>query len=136
MKKSPSKRSRVTAAAQAALRNKKIDAFVIASILLFVVTFFTLELSLLYTLKSGGTWSRFLDLNGILLTTFGAAWTALGVRMSSHEKDALQKLKKNTNVAIEEILHSLSTASNFASLGAWSILLGGTFFFVKAAFRA
>ena len=130
----PKERSAKTQAAQETLRRKKLDFFGKTVIALFAITFFLLETTFLSGLSGKLTWPRILELNGVLLTTLGAAWTALGVRMSNAEKDALLDIRKNSAVAVEEIANTLKSASNFATWGAVFILLGGALLFVKAAF--
>ena len=130
----PNARSPKTQAAQQVLKKKKLDLFGKIVIGLFTLTFFILEVTFLSSLRGKFDWARFLELNGVLFSTLGAAWTALGVRMSNDEKRALLDIRRNAAVAVEEIAHILKSASNFATWGAAFILFGGSLLFIKIAF--
>lgn len=129
-----SKPSKNTHAALSILRDKKTDLFSWVVIAVATIAIVLLELTFLSGLFGKFSWELFLERNGTALSMFGALWTALGVRMSPNEFSALQKLRKNNFVIIGEIIHTLRIASRFATVGAWLILLGGTFLCVKVWF--
>lgn len=107
------------------LKSKKMDLFAWVVIIVFVATFVVFEWSLILTAYGKLSRAIFLEFNGVAFTMFGALWTALGVRVSPKEKEALLQLKKNSGVVTEELIHMLSVASRFATFGAWFILIGG-----------
>ena len=127
------KPSKKTAAALAVLRTKKLNLFEKIVIFVAALVFVTFEVSLLSALNRKTEWKFFLEFNGVALSMFGALWTALGARLSQDEKAALMDIKKNSSVVLEELIHSLSSASRFASVGAYCILAGGLLLCIKLA---
>lgn len=130
----PKQASKITVAALEILRSKKLDNFAKVVIGLFTATFIILELSLLSALSGKLRWAFFFEFNGVAISMLGALWTALGVRMSPNEKNALLSIKKNSGLVSEEIINSLAIAARFASFGAYCILLGGVFLCIKIGF--
>ena len=123
-----------TKVALEALREKKLDAFAWIAMFIFALELAALVVTFLSAARGKTSWPVFLELNGAALSMLGALWTALGVRMSSKEKDALLGIKKNAAVVLEEIVHTLSAASHFATFGAYFILAGGALLCIKALF--
>jgi hypothetical protein len=130
----PKNPSEKTISALKILHFKKVDTFAIIVICAFTATFVILEISLLRALVGKTEWAFFFEFNGVALSMFGALWTALGVRISPDEVSALLKLKNNSAVVTEELIHTMAAASRFASFGAYFLLLGGIFLCIKVAF--
>ena len=116
------------------MRQKKLDAFSCVAIGIFALEFAALVVTLLSAMQGKTSWPAFLEFNGVAISMLGALWTALGVRMSSNEKDALLDIKRNATVILEEIIHTLNAASHFATFGAYFILAGGALLCIKAWF--
>ena len=130
----PITHSKRTIAALKILHDKKLDTFAKIVICVFTAAFIILELALISALSGRTAWAYFFEFNGVALSMLGALWTALGVRISPAESSALLKLRKNSAVVTEELIHTLAAASRFASFGAYCILLGGIFLCIKLSF--
>jgi len=116
------------------LRDHKADGFVITVIGTFVLVFAILEITLISALEGRTAWNFFFETGGVGLSMLGGLWTALGVRMSPREHDALVSLKNTPSLAFEELVNSLQAASRFATFGAYCILVGGVFLCIKIWF--
>jgi hypothetical protein len=129
--RTPSTKTKV---ALKALSEKKLDAFAWIAIVIFALELAAFVVTFIGAATGKTSWPVFLELNGAALSMLGALWTALGVRMSSKEKVALLGIKNNAAVVLEEIVHTLSAASHFATFGAYFILVGGALLCIKAWF--
>lgn len=132
--KRANKPSKNTTNALLALREKKHGLFSWTVIVVATLALAAAELTFLSGLFGKISWNLFFEFNGTALTMLGALWTALGVRMSPKEISALQDLRKNNAVAIDEIIRAFRIASRFATVGAWLILVGGAFLCIKVWF--
>lgn len=116
------------------MRSNKMDLFAWIVVVICALTFAVLEITFIQSLLEDMAWDKFLEFNGATLSMFGALWTALGVRMSPKEYEALLSIRTNPAKFAEEITRSLQVASRFASFGAYCILIGGALLSVKIFF--
>lgn len=125
-----------TAEAEIILAEKKNDLLSLLIILVSVAAFLIAVITVFSAILNNGIWDEpltlaALEINGTLLTLAGTLWTALGVRMSSRERQAYGMLKNNSRKTTEQIVHSLHSASKFATNGIWLIILGTSLFGIK-----
>jgi hypothetical protein len=55
---------------------------------------------------------------------FGALWTALGAHLSAKDKASLDRMAAQGALEVDEIVRMFKAASNFATFGAFMIMLG------------